>query len=188
MSSCFLSLSSHVLRRNRWISLVHSDSKRTVPIRSPETIRKKFMEPSASWRIDRLTSYLTDLVRRPLNTKIFSFSTNFSSLDRRWTKDTECFVRYWSIINSIKHRWWTVSTEHRRFNRGSLFFSHRSSRTLIFSLFQENLQRHRSFSEQLTQISSLLVQLMNHGNTLKEISSSNKTTPLSNSTRRTKER
>lgn len=38
------------------------DPKRTVPVKSVETIRQKLTEPWASWRIDRLTSYLSDLV------------------------------------------------------------------------------------------------------------------------------
>lgn len=38
------------------------DPKRTVPVKSFEIIRKKLSQPGASWRIDRLTTYLTDLV------------------------------------------------------------------------------------------------------------------------------
>ena len=40
------------------------DAKRTVPVRSFDMIRKKLMEPWASWRIDRLTTYLSDLVKK----------------------------------------------------------------------------------------------------------------------------
>lgn len=47
-----------------FISLLVVDSKRTVPVRTPETTRQKLVQPWASWRIDRLTSYLNDLVRR----------------------------------------------------------------------------------------------------------------------------
>ncbi len=39
------------------------DPKRTVPIKSLDTIRKKLTQPWGSWRINRLTTYLTDLVR-----------------------------------------------------------------------------------------------------------------------------
>ena len=45
-----------------WIFL-STDPKRTVPVKSFETIRKKLTQPWASWRIDRLTTYLADLVR-----------------------------------------------------------------------------------------------------------------------------
>ena len=38
------------------------DPKRTVTVKSLDTIRKKLAQPGASWRIDRLTTYLTDLV------------------------------------------------------------------------------------------------------------------------------
>lgn len=65
--------------------------------------------------------------------------------------------------------------------------------------FKCNIQRHRYFCEHLTQISTLLVSLLDHGNTLQEICSTSKltTTPSpSNSitnlpstpTRRIKER
>jgi hypothetical protein len=41
---------------------IYLDPKRTVPIKSLDTIRQKLTEPWASWRIDRLTTYLADLV------------------------------------------------------------------------------------------------------------------------------
>ncbi|CAF3344256.1 unnamed protein product [Rotaria sp. Silwood1] len=47
-----------------------------------------------------------------------------------------------------------------------------------------NIQRHRCFYEQLTQISNLLVNLLDHGNTLRDICSVSKTS----TTKRTKER
>jgi hypothetical protein len=39
------------------------DPKRTVPVKSLDTIRKKLTQPWSSWRINRLTTYLNDLVR-----------------------------------------------------------------------------------------------------------------------------
>jgi len=51
------------------------DPKRTVPVKNIDTIRKKLTQPWASWRIDRLTTYLTDLVR---STKLDYFVQNRS--------------------------------------------------------------------------------------------------------------
>jgi hypothetical protein len=39
------------------------DPKRTVPIKSIDTIRQKLIQPWSSWRIDRLTTYLSDLTQ-----------------------------------------------------------------------------------------------------------------------------
>lgn len=51
-------------------SLLHLDSKRAVPIKNPDTLRKRLFEPWASWRIERLTSYLNDLVSRSILNRI----------------------------------------------------------------------------------------------------------------------
>ena len=55
-----------------------------------------------------------------------------------------------------------------------------------------NIQRHRYFCEQLTQVSTLLGSLLDHGNTIKEISSTAKSPTITNASpttlRRTKDR
>jgi len=43
--------------------LIILDPKRTVPIKSIDTIRQKLIQPWSSWRIDRLTTYLSDLTQ-----------------------------------------------------------------------------------------------------------------------------
>lgn len=67
-----------------------------------------------------------------------------------------------------------------------------STEMIELKLFQGNIQRHRYFCDHLTQISTLLVSLLDHGNTIKEISSNSKSPTISNSSpttlRRTKER
>jgi hypothetical protein len=40
------------------------DPKRSIPIKSLDVIRQKLTEPWSSWRIDQLTTYLSDLVRK----------------------------------------------------------------------------------------------------------------------------
>jgi hypothetical protein len=39
------------------------DPKRTIPVKNIDSIRKKLTQPWATWRIDRLTTYLSDLVQ-----------------------------------------------------------------------------------------------------------------------------
>lgn len=59
---------SDIIRTSNF-SIIHHylrlflDPKRTVPVKSLESIRQKLTEPWATWRIDRLTSYLSDLVK-----------------------------------------------------------------------------------------------------------------------------
>ncbi|CAF2069878.1 unnamed protein product [Rotaria magnacalcarata] len=97
----------------------------------------------ASWHIDRLTAYLSDLTQEEEITQN-QLSDTIQSLD--------------------------IDDE--------------SIRTTIDDLVQANIQRHRCFCEQLTQISSLLVNLFDHGNTLRDVCSVSKTS----TTKRTKER
>jgi len=56
-----------------------------------------------------------------------------------------------------------------------------SIRTTVEDLIEANIQRHRCFCEQITQISSILVNLLDHGNTLRDISKNS-------TTKRTKDR
>ena len=95
-------------------------SKRTVPLRNPDTIRKQLLEPWASWRIDRLTSYLTDLVKIKsiLNENILNWF--HIDLDTRWTTNSNEFIGYWSIVWSIKPRWSIISAHCQRIDRSKL--------------------------------------------------------------------
>ncbi len=52
----------HIQQISIILSFFFIDPKRTVPVKNIDTIRKKLTQPWASWRIDRLTTYLTDLV------------------------------------------------------------------------------------------------------------------------------
>ncbi|CAF4194785.1 unnamed protein product [Rotaria sp. Silwood2] len=47
----------------KYSDIIRMNPKRTVPIKSLDTIRRKLTQPWSSWRIDRLTTYLTDLVK-----------------------------------------------------------------------------------------------------------------------------
>ena len=44
------------------MAIPYLDPKRTVPVKSFDELQKKLTQPWSSWRIDRLTSYITDLV------------------------------------------------------------------------------------------------------------------------------
>ncbi|CAF1320492.1 unnamed protein product [Adineta steineri] len=136
--------------------MIRTNPKRTVPVKSPDTIRTKLTQPWASWRIDRLTTYLTDLTQCEQTTQ-----NNLSDISQ--------------LLNQLD-------------------INDHSVRNTIEDLIGGNIQRHRYFCEQLTQISTLLVNLLDHGNTLREICSTSKLTPSSisitnsTSTRRIKER
>jgi len=93
---------------------------------------KKLSQPSASWRINRLATYLTDLTEDEQMTQN-GLSDIAQSLDQ---------------LNINDH----------------------SIRNTIGDLIEGNIQRHKYFCEHLTQISTLLVSLLDHGNTLREIS------------------
>ncbi|CAF1500722.1 unnamed protein product [Rotaria sp. Silwood1] len=142
----------------KYSDIIRMNPKRTVPIKSLDIIRKKLIQPWASWRIDRLTTYLTDL-----------------------TEDEQTSQNNLSDISLLLDQ---------------LNINDHSIRNTIEDLIEGNIQRHRYFCEQLTQISTLLVSLLDHGNTLREICSTSKisTTPISitnlssTSTRRIKER
>lgn len=103
------------------------------------------VQPSSSWRIDRLTSYIKDLTHDEQTTQ----------------NDLSDIVRVLKIDDQ-------------------------SVKETIEDLLEANIQRHRCFCEQLTQISSLLVNLLDHGNTLKDVCSMSKTNPPAK--QRTKER
>lgn len=113
----------------KYSDIIRTNPKRTVPVKSLETIRQQLIEPSSSWRIDQLTNYLSDLTQ-----------------DEQMT------------INQL--------TDLTR----SLDVSDQSTRTTIEDLVQANIQRHRCFSEQLTQISNVLINLLEHGNTIRDLS------------------
>ncbi|CAF0803844.1 unnamed protein product [Rotaria sordida] len=142
----------------KYSDIIRMNPKRTVPIKSLDTIRKKLTQPWASWRIDRLTTYLTDL-----------------------TEDEQTSQNNLSDIALLLDQ---------------LDINDHSIRNTIDDLIEGNIQRHRYFCEHLTQISTLLVSLLDHGNTLREICATSKisTTPISitnlssTTTRRTKER
>ena len=51
------------IQRKQKILLIILDPKRTIPIKSVDTIRQKLTQPWSSWRIDRLTTYLSDLTQ-----------------------------------------------------------------------------------------------------------------------------
>jgi hypothetical protein len=128
----------------KYSDIIRTNPKRTVPVKSLDTIRKKLTQPWTSWRIDRLTTYLTDLTQDEQITQN-NLSDIAQSLDQLNLND-----------HSIRHT--------------------------IEDLLEGNIQRHRYFCEQLTQISTLLVSLLDHGNTLREIcfnSRSSTTTPTS---------
>ncbi|CAF3366473.1 unnamed protein product [Rotaria socialis] len=127
----------------KYSDIIRTNAKRTVPVKSLEIIQKKINQPWASWHIDRLTTYLSDL-------------TQEEEITQNQLSD---------MIQSID-----IDDE--------------SIRTTIDDLVQANIQRHRCFCEQLTQISSLLVNLFDHGNTLRDVCSVSKTS----TTKRTKER
>ncbi|UJR30102.1 hypothetical protein I4U23_017643 [Adineta vaga] len=141
----------------KYSDIIRTNPKRTVPVRSLETIRKKLTQPWASWRIDRLATYLTDL-----------------------TNDEQTTQNNLTDISQLLDQ---------------LNINDHSIRNTIGDLLESNIQRHRYFCEQLTQISTLLVNLLDHGNTLREICSTSKL-PISTSitnvsstpTRRIKER
>ncbi|CAF4237713.1 unnamed protein product, partial [Adineta steineri] len=140
----------------KYSDMIRTNPKRTVPVKSPDTIRTKLTQPWASWRIDRLTTYLTDLTQCEQTTQ-----NNLSDISQ--------------LLNQLD-------------------INDHSVRNTIEDLIGGNIQRHRYFCEQLTQISTLLVNLLDHGNTLREICSTSKLTPSSisitnsTSTRRIKER
>ncbi|CAF1003570.1 unnamed protein product [Adineta ricciae] len=127
----------------KYSDIIRTNPKRTVPVKSIDTIQKRLTEPWASWRIDRLTTYLADL-----------------------TQDEQITQNQLSDITQL------LDTEDE------------TIRTTIDDLIQANLQRHRCFCEQLTQISNVLVNLLDHGNTLRDICSMSR----SSTTKRTKER
>jgi len=127
--------------------VIRLNSKRTVPLRSPETIRKIFLQTSSSWRIHRLTNYLTDLTE-----------------DEQTTQN---------VLTDLGQ------------SLSQLKIDDEQIRVTIDDLIEENVQRHRNFAEQLTQISSLLLHLLTHENTLKEIQSTSKTNSICSTTRRT---
>jgi hypothetical protein len=124
----------------RYSDIIRTNPKRTVPIKNLDTIRQKLTQPWASWRIDRLTTYLSDL-----------------------TQDEKMTLNQLSDITQV------------------LDIHDPSIRTTIEDLIEANIQRHRCFCDQLTQISSVLVNLLDHGNTLRDISKNS-------TTKRTKER
>ncbi|CAF3367285.1 unnamed protein product [Rotaria sp. Silwood1] len=127
----------------KYSDIIRTNAKRTVPVKSLDIIQKKITQPWASWRIDRLTTYLSDL-----------------------TEDEQM-------------------TQHQLSDMLQLLnIGDESIRTTVEDLMQANIQRHRCFYEQLTQISNLLVNLLDHGNTLRDICSVSKTS----TTKRTKER
>jgi hypothetical protein len=122
----------------KYSDIIRTNPKRTVPVKSLDTIRKKLNQPCASWRIDRLTTYLTDLTQ-----------------DEQMTQNNLS-----DIAQSLNE----------------LNINDNSIRNTIGDLIEGNIQRHRYFCEQLTQISTLLVNLLDHGNTLREICSTSKIT------------
>jgi hypothetical protein len=113
----------------RYSDIIRTNPKRTVPIKSLDTIRQKLTEPWASWLIDRLTTYLADL-----------------------THDEQMTVGQLSDITQ------------------TLDIHDQSIQTTIEDLIEANIQRHRCFSDQLTQISNVLVNLLDHGNILRDVS------------------
>lgn len=115
----------------KYSDIIRTNSKRTVPIQSPEIIRKKLTESNTSWRIERLTTSLTDLTQNEQLAQK-NLSDIALSLDQ---------------LNIDDH----------------------SIRNAIGDLIEGNVQRHRYFCEHLSQISSLLSSLLDHGNTLKDI-------------------
>ncbi|CAF1338565.1 unnamed protein product [Rotaria sordida] len=127
----------------KYSDIIRTNAKRTVPVKSLDIIQKKLAQPWSSWRIDRLTTYLSDL-----------------------TQDEQMTQNQLSDMIQL------------------LNIDDESIRTTVEDLIQANIQRHRCFCEQLTQISSLLVNLLDHGNTLRDIYSVSKTS----TTKRTKER
>jgi hypothetical protein len=124
----------------KYSDMIRTNPKRTVPIKSLDGIRQRLTQPWASWRIDRLTTYLSDL-----------------------THDEQMTLNQLSDITEL------------------LDIDDPSIRTTIEDLIEANIQRHRCFSDQLTQISSVLANLLDHGNTLRDISKSS-------TTKRTKDR
>ncbi|CAF1316352.1 unnamed protein product [Adineta ricciae] len=142
----------------KYSDVIRMNPKRTVPVKSLETIRKKLTQPWASWRIDRLTAYLADLTHDEQTTQ-----NNLTDMSQ--------------LLDQLN-------------------ISDCSVRNTIGDLIESNVQRHRYFCEHLTQISTLLVNLLDHGNTLREMCSTSKSSISSTSvtnvpstpTRRTKER
>lgn len=124
----------------KYSDIIRTNPKRTVPVKTLESIRQQLTEPWSSWRIDQLTTYLSDLTH-----------------DEQMT------------INEL--------TDLTR----SLDVNDQLTRTTIEDLIQANIQRHRCFSEQLTQISDVLVSLLEHGNTIRDLSKCS-------TTKRTKDR
>jgi len=133
------------------------DPKRTVPVKSIDTIRQKLTQPWASWRIDQLTTYLSDLTQDEQMT-LNQLSDITQLLD----------INDQSIRTTIED---LIEVRNFRF----------SGKHFLFFFVKANIQRHRCFTDQLTQISSVLVNLLDHGNTLRDISKSS-------ITKRTKER
>ncbi|CAF0891935.1 unnamed protein product [Adineta steineri] len=127
----------------KYSDIIRTNPKRTVPVKSVDTIRKKLTEPWTSWRIDRLTTYLSDL-----------------------TQDEQMTQNQLSDMTQL------------------LDIDDQSIRTTVEDLIEANIQRHRCFCDQLSQISNLLVNLLDHGNTLRDICSMSKPS----TTKRTKER
>jgi hypothetical protein len=113
----------------KYSDIIRTNPKRTVPIKSIDIIRQKLTEPWASWRIDRLTTYLSDL-----------------------TQDEQMTIDQLSDITQ------------------TLTIHDQSIRTTIEDLIEANIQRHRCFSDQLNQISNVLMNLLDHGNTLRDLS------------------
>ncbi|CAF1091998.1 unnamed protein product [Rotaria magnacalcarata] len=120
----------------RYSDIIRMNPKRTVPIKSLDTIRKKLTQPWGSWRIDRLTTYLTDL-----------------------TEDEQTSQNNLSDIAELLDE---------------LNINDHSIRNTIKDLLECNIQRHRYFYDQLAQISTILINLLDHGNTLREICSTSR--------------
>ncbi|UJR16377.1 hypothetical protein I4U23_003280 [Adineta vaga] len=127
----------------KYSDIIRTNPKRTVPVKSIETIRKRLTEPWATWRIDQLTTYLSDL-----------------------TQDEQMTQNQLSDITQL------------------LDIEDQSIRRTVEDLIEANSQRHRCFCEHLTQISTILVNLLDHGNTLQDICSMSKSSTI----KRTKER
>ncbi|CAF2635971.1 unnamed protein product [Rotaria sp. Silwood2] len=127
----------------KYSDIIRTNAKRTVPVKSLDIIQKKLTQPWASWRIDRFTTYLSDLTQ-----------------DEQMTQNQLSDMIQLLDIDDV------------------------SVRTTVEDLIQANIQRQRCFCEQLTQISSLLVNLLDHGNTIRDICSISKTSTA----KRTKER